>query len=129
MGDFELAGDILGYSETQFGVDSGTTRVVIADVARRRIIRSIEGGNYVDAGLILSEGVDSFVLSSTGAVAWIRSRSEHRQLTDVVVYAAPRVGDASVLDKGTSIDPASLRLSGTTISWVDGGARRTAAMP
>jgi hypothetical protein len=129
VGGFELAGGLVGYRETQFGIDSGTTRLLIADVGRRRVLRSIAGGSYVDAGLILSERVDVFVLTAAGAVAWVTTRREHGQLTGVTVSAAPPRGSAAVLDRGTAIDPTSLRLSGATLSWRDGGATRTARMP
>jgi hypothetical protein len=129
VGGLVLAGGLVGYEETQFGVDSGTTRVVVADVGRRRVLRSIEGGKYVDAGLIVAEGVERFVLTPGGAVAWVTTRSKRRRLTDVTVSAAPPVGNAVVLDEGLAIDPSSLRRSGSTVSWIDGGVRRTAPMP
>jgi hypothetical protein len=34
-----------------------------------------------------------------------------------------------VLDEGPAIDPASLSLSGGTLTWTNAGVRRTAAMP
>jgi hypothetical protein len=129
VGDFELAGSIVGYIETQFGVDSGTTQLVVADVASRRILRSIKGGQYIDAGIISSQGVRRFVLTPRGAVAWVTTTSRSRRLQGVTVYAAPPAGRAVVLDEGLAIDPASLRLSGSTLSWTDGGATRTARMP
>jgi len=62
-------------------------------------------------------------------VAWITTRRKARRLTDVTVSIAPPTGRVALLDEGLSIDPASLRLSGSTVSWTDGGTRRTARMP
>jgi hypothetical protein len=129
VGGFELAGAIVGFTEAQFGVDSGTTRLVIADVARGRVLRSIAGGNYVDAGFVLAEGISRFVMTPTGAVAWVATRSKAGQLTGVTVSAAARAGAPAVLDEGLGIDPSSLRLAGGTVSWSDGGVLRTAPVP
>jgi hypothetical protein len=126
---FELAGPIVGYIQTQFGVDSGSSQLIVLDVAKRRLLRSIDGGSYVDAGLILSEGIASFVLDAHGAIAWISTRSEHRQPATLAVHAAARTGAPAKLDEGPGIDPHSLRLSHGILSWSDGGVRHSAAMP
>jgi hypothetical protein len=129
LGGFVLAGSIVGYLETQFGVDSGTHKLVVVDVAARRSLRSIDAGHYVDAGLILSEGVTRFVLTAHGSVAWISSRSEHSTAATFALHVAPRTGAAITLAHGPSIDSASLSLAGGTLSWKDAGVRHTARMP
>jgi hypothetical protein len=61
-------------------------------------------------------------------VAWIGSEHSivgHRSAIEV--HADGSGGDR-VLDSGPNIDPASLRLHGSQLSWVDGGATRHAAM-
>jgi hypothetical protein len=129
VGSFELAGPILGYIETQFGVDSGSSRLMLLDVASHRVLRSIDGGSYVDAGLILSERIASFVLDSHGSLAWIASRSEHRQPAQLSVHAAVPHRAPETLDEGPSIDPHSLRLSLGRLSWSHEGVTQTVSIP
>lgn len=129
VGSFELAGPIVGYIETQFGVDSGSSRLIAVDVASHRVLRSIDGGSYVDAGLILSERIASFVLDSHGSIAWIASRSEHREPAQLSVHDAAPHRPPEALDEGPSIDPHSLRLSHGHLSWSHAGATRTVSIP
>src|SRR5947209_3403917 len=75
---FELAGHVAAYLETQFGVDSGTTKLVVVDVGARRVLRAIEAGSYVDAGLLFEEAVARFLITSRGSLAWAVTREDHR---------------------------------------------------
>ncbi|MFL5894499.1 MAG: hypothetical protein ACJ76Z_05230 [Thermoleophilaceae bacterium] len=45
-------------------------------------------------------------------------------------FAIYRVGvrGKTLLDRGSAIDPESLSLEGSTLYWVDGGVRRSAAL-
>jgi hypothetical protein len=129
VAQFKLAGEVLGYVETQFGVDSGTTSLDVVDVASRRVLHSIAAGHYVDAGLIFSEGVSDFLVTARGSVAWIVARSEGRGASTLSVHAAARTGAPAVLDQGSDIGPRSLSLSGGVLSWSRGGTRRSAPMP
>jgi len=126
---FLLAGHVAGYLETQFGVDAGTTKLVVVDVGARRVLHAIEAGSYVDAGLIFREAVVRFVLTSRGSVAWSVTREDHHQGAVASVYAAPREGPPSLLDSGAAIEAGSLSLTGVTLSWTDGGSPRAAPMP
>jgi hypothetical protein len=132
VGRFVLAGDFVGYIETQFGVDSGTTTLVVVDVASRRTLHEIAAGHYVDAGFVFSEGVTDFVVSNRGSVAWITERGRRGfrgSLEERTVQVVGPTGIATVADASTAIEPTSLRLSGHTLSWSDAGVRRTAPMP
>lgn len=129
VGSFELAGPIVGYIETQFGVDSGSSKLILVDVASHRVLRSIDGGSYVDAGLILSERIASFALDSHGSLAWVASRSEHRQPAQLSVHDAAPHRPPATLDEGPSIDPHSLRLSNGRLSWASAGVTRTVSIP
>ncbi len=126
---FELAGHVAAYLETQFGVDSGTTKLVVVDVGARRVLHAIEAGSYVDAGLVFSEAVIRFLITSRGSVAWTVTRDDRRDPALESVWAAPREGPPALLDSGEAIDAGSLALAGTTLSWTDAGAQRTAPMP
>jgi hypothetical protein len=126
---FELAGHIVAYVETQFGVDSGTSTLVVADVGTRHILRSLEAGSYADAGILDRRSVTRFVITTRGSIAWISEQTQHEQLVEVAVHAAPSRGPVVLLDSGRDIDPSSLRLSGSTLSWSRAGSQRSARMP
>jgi hypothetical protein len=126
---FRLAGDVVGYVRTTFGVDSGSSRLVIADVAARRWLREVPAGGYVDAGLISREAVEALIVTTRGSAAWITSRSERGVAGPSAVHLAARAGPVLLLDEGPGIEPASLRLEGATLSFDDGGVRHTHAMP
>jgi hypothetical protein len=77
--------------------------------------------------------VDSLVLKSDGAVAWIATNflgeicgPVHPGAT-IEVRVHDRYG-LHVLDSGIGIVPASLRLSGSLLAWVDAGQARTATL-
>jgi hypothetical protein len=129
LGAFQLAGAVVGYIATQFGVDSGTTTLVVVDVASRRVLRSLEAGHYVDAGFILAEGVQQFLVSPRGSLAWISYRSEHRAPKEYAVHAAAPEQPPRVLDEGRDIGGSSLALAGGTLSWRHGADERSAPLP
>ena len=129
LGRFQLAGRVVAYLATQFGVDSGSTDLVVVDVGARRVLHSIAVGSYVDAGIISSEAVARFLVTAQGSVAWTATREEHRTPAGASVHAASRDGAPVLLDSGPAIDPDSLALSRTTLSWTDAGTVRTAPMP
>ncbi len=77
--------------------------------------------------------VGSLVLSPGGAVAWIATNflggvcgPEHPRPT-IEVRLADRYGQR-VLDGGQGIVPTSLRLSGSTLEWIDAGRARSVAL-
>ena len=117
VGQFVLAGDVVGYIETQFGVDSGTTTLIVVDVASRRRLHEIAAGSYVDAGFVYSQAVTDFVVSTRGSVAWITERGTRGSLEERDVQVVGGTGTPTVADASTTIDPTSLRLSGHTLSW------------
>jgi hypothetical protein len=130
LGRTALAGYVVAYLVTRFGVDSGSTSLEVADVAARHKLRSLPVGRYVDAGLLGAETVTSLVVDAHGAVAWISSsHGPGISGTVLAVHAASRTGAPRTLDEGSAIDPARLSLSGGVLSWFDGGVGRTAAMP
>jgi hypothetical protein len=94
---FELAGHVAAYLETQFGVDSGTRKLVVVDVGARRVLHAIEAGSYIDAGLIFDEAVVQFLVSSHGSLAWTVTREEHRGPPVESVWAVGREGAHAAL--------------------------------
>jgi hypothetical protein len=130
VGQFVLADDFIGYIEAQFGVDSGSSTLIVVDVASRRRLHEIAAGHYVDAGILFSEGVTDFVVSNRGSLAWITLRRKSALVEEErTVQVVGPTGPPTVTDASTTINPTSLRLSDHTLSWSDGGSRRTAPMP
>jgi len=129
LGRFALAGRIVAFLETQFGVDSGTSTLVVVDVGARRVLRAVAAGWYADAGILDRRSVTRFVLTPRGSIAWISEQTRHEQLVEAAVYAAGREGSVRLLESGADIDPNVLRLSGATLSWSRAGSPRTATMP
>ena len=69
----------------------------------------------------------SGVASPNGSAAWIVCTVfANPQLCQVVDEVAN--GPSTVLDQGDQIDPTSLGLGGTTLTWRDGGQTRTASL-
>jgi hypothetical protein len=99
-----------------------TASVVVRRLTDGAQLKQFAATNAVGAESFRSVG--SIALRPDGAVAWIgseRSIIAHRGATEV--HAAGAGGD-HVLDSGSGIDPASLRLHGTTLTWVNGGVTR-----
>jgi hypothetical protein len=126
VGPVAVAGDLAAYGLQSFGVDTVSTSVVVRrltdgiQLKDRRATRAV--------GPEAFQSVGSVAVLATGAVAWIGSEHSivgHQSATEV--HAAGSGGD-HVLDSGPNIDPASLRLHGSQLSWVDGGATRHATL-
>jgi hypothetical protein len=128
LGAVAIAGPLVAYVRTTFGVDSGSSTIVLVDVSSRRVVRSLAAGSYVDAGIIRREHVRALAVAADGAIAWILERGAVRQAKKLYVYEAPRGGSVRLLDEGADIGAESLQIDGTTISWQRAGARRTAQL-
>jgi hypothetical protein len=128
LGQFRLAGYIVAFVATSFGVDSGTHTLLVEDVAARRTLRATPAGSYSDAGILLDEAVTDLLPTSHGSVAWITRRSGLHVATLYSVHVAARSGTPSLLDEGAEIGGSSLALSAGELSWSDAGSRRSAPM-
>lgn len=72
--------------------------------------------------------VKRLVLTTTGTIAWSSGvlRRNEESNRKILVCAPPL---AQALDEGEGIDLNSLELHGSTLTWIDAGARRTARLP
>lgn len=122
-----VAGDIAAYALTGCGVDTSCAQVVVR--------RLNDGAQLLDTSATtaprMPEGertVASIVAKSDGAIAWIGRAGQvfaPNTETEVIKYDA---GGQTVLDSGSGIDPSSLSLDGSTLSWSDGGTTDTATL-
>jgi len=122
-----IAGRLVAYGLEQCGVDTGSTVVVVRRVTNGKRLRSdpaIAGA----AGPESYQTVESLVVKRDGSDAWIvvtNSLAGHG--SNIEVRAHSKSGPA-LLDSGFGINPSSLRLRGSKLSWRHGGQRRTATL-
>lgn len=93
------------------GYDQTPVELRVANVRTRKVKR-VDGS--------LGEG-DALVVTRRGAIAWIEPG-------DPVSVRAVDADGRRVLDEGDDIDGGSLRLSGSTVSWIAGGAPMSAVL-
>jgi len=126
-GPFALAAALAAYGLETCGVDTGFSQAVIRRLSDGKTLRS-EAAITGPVGPESYAAVRSIVARSSGGFAWIAVASSiigHG--TVVEVHRADKHG-AVRLDSGGTIDPSSLRLHGSTMSWKHGGARRSARL-
>ena len=113
------AAAVLGATGSHNGVD-----VVVIDLRPSRPQMAFQGAA---ASLGHQANVTDLVLSSRGAVAWI-VRTDPNSRSRFEVRAAGSNHVQRLLDSSAKIAPNSLRLSGSTLTWVDAGHRRSASL-
>jgi hypothetical protein len=77
-----------------------------------------------DSNVQISQ-LQSLVVAPTGSAAWIVKRFQ-TQLCQVIAEIPH--GPKTLLDQGDQIDPNSLRLDGSTVSWSNNGETKTATL-
>lgn len=126
-GPVAVAGVLAAYGLTSFGVDTIRAQVVVRRLTDGRQLQTFAATNATGAESF--ESVGSVVVKADGAVAWIarvNSIGGRGQATEV---HSARAGAADVvLGSGPGIDPSSLRLRGSTLSWRDAGTTRRATL-
>jgi hypothetical protein len=122
-----VAGDLAAYGLTRFGVDTVRASVVVRRLTDGTVLKELGATRAVGAEAF--ESLGSVVVMADGAVAWIGTESSFAagRRRSIEVHAAGAGGDR-VLDSGPGVDPTSLRLHGSRLSWVDGGATRHATL-
>jgi hypothetical protein len=127
VGPFVVAGEISAYASERCGVDTGFTQV---------LVRNLRTGKRVSASPAATPpGPESFasvsalVARSDGAAAWVASATSiGNHGANVELRRVEGGGPSALLDSGSAIAPRSLRLRGTTLSWLHGGQRRSASL-
>jgi hypothetical protein len=126
-GPLALAGELVGYGSQRCGIDTGVSQVIVRNLADGKQLRAeaaLTGGLGAESYV----SVSSVVLKADGAVAWIATggsifaRGRARQ-----VHRADASGHA-VLDSGTPVNPSSLRLHGSRLTWKRGHATHSAQL-
>lgn len=115
-----LAGPYVGYYA--FGGDEFSTGgdIVVRDLRNGRSLRNLGAFGLDDVKLVLKEN---------GSVAWtsVPNALEPTSPKRIELRAADGLGER-VLDPGPQVDPSSVRLSGSTLTWRSGGAARSTVL-
>ena len=129
VGPVTVVGALTAYGLETCGVDTGSTVVNVRRLTDgKQLRRASAAGPLGPLGPESYEAVESLALAKSGSVAWIvstNSLATHQRSVEVR-RADPR-GNA-LLDSGAAIAIHSLRLTGSTLHWRDGGQMRTASL-
>jgi hypothetical protein len=126
VGPVAVAGDLAAYGLQSFGVDTVRASVVVRRLTDDSRIKELPATRAV--GVEAFQSVGSVVVMANGAVAWIGVEHSIVGHSSAIEVHAAGAGSARVLDSGPNIDPTSLRLRGSRLSWVDGRATRHATL-
>jgi hypothetical protein len=122
-----VVGELAGYGVESCGVDTGFGRVVVRRLSDGSELVN-DAANSLPLGPESYRSVGSLVLKADGAIGWIAvGTSMLQHTTDTEVHKAKQ-GTEVILDTGRDIDPHSLRLRGSTLTWRHGPVRRSATL-
>jgi hypothetical protein len=126
-GPIALAGRVVAYGFTWFGVDTVTATVIVRDLGDGKQLRT-EPATTGPLHPEFTQFVGSIVVKPDGAVAWIgEGGSVISGASEVEVDRADKHGLAR-LDSGGAIDVRSLRLVGSKLAWRHGSQARSASL-
>jgi hypothetical protein len=140
---FRLAGHVLAYTSvraTLGGPSDSEQRILVHDLARRRVLRRLPAGEIRGAANIDPDGHDGvrdLVVDSKGDVAWIVQNPNalpnpppgtFTSTRTTEVYAAARKDIPRLLDQGDDIGQTSLARTGCTITWAHASSLRSARL-
>jgi hypothetical protein len=111
---FAIAGAFVGFDDLDCERDFCQDQVRVVDVrsGRERATPLVETDEFVDG----------LVVTTTGAVAWMRPAGGIREVREF------DGGGVALLDSGPGIDATSHALGGSTHYWIDSGTAKTATL-
>lgn len=122
-----LAGETVAYGDHRCGVDTGFTEVVVLRLTDgHRLVSYAATEQPLGPESISSVG--SLVLTPGGAAAWIGVGSSIVGHTRDVEVRAGHGHASRLLDSGPQIQPGSLRLNGSHLTWHHGQTTRSATL-
>jgi hypothetical protein len=127
VGPVAVAGTSAAYGLATCGIDTGSAAVLVRELTDGKVVTR-EPATSAPLGAESYQHVDSVVLRSGGAVAWIGSASSIIRHTHEIEVHSADAHNTRLLDHGAGIAPMSLRLHGSRLSWRDGGGTRTAKL-
>jgi len=129
VGRVVLRGATVAFERDFMGVDFSDSSVSTLELATGHRT-TFPSWTFGEPGLPESfYSVTDLALDAAGSAAWITRRTGVSGPVGYEVLGAPRKGHAVLMDSGAGIDPRSLALGGGRLSWLNGGVRRSAALP
>jgi hypothetical protein len=122
-----VAGRLVAYGLETCGIDTGSAVVIVRRLTDGKRLRD-DPSRTGPAGPESYDAVDSLVLAPSGADAWITVTSSivsHQNATEVHEHG--RNGFA-LLDSGSGVNPGSLRLKRSKLTWRHSGLLRSATL-
>ncbi|MHB8657773.1 MAG: hypothetical protein ACYC91_07425 [Solirubrobacteraceae bacterium] len=122
-----VAGKVAAYALSRSGIDTGSTEVIARGLGSGRLL-SEDPALSAPVGVEGFDDVDALVCRADGALAWIGSGASIQHPSTKLEVAEHARGVLRILDTAPTISEHSLRLSGSTLRWRDGQARRSAPL-
>jgi hypothetical protein len=125
-GAYALAGRFVAYGF--FSPERSRDREIVLDLTTGTVVREVFAGVYNQPPISEEAFLATVrsVLKPDGAVAWSSEDNSTAPRT-YEVWRSDR-GRTIMLDDGQTVDPRSLRLRGSTLTWNDGGVVRSASL-
>jgi hypothetical protein len=128
---FRLAGPVVAYEEYAFNapeapVETATNVIFVRNLRTGRVLHRLPTGPSTPPDKIGRGPVSGLVVKSDGTVAWMTGGVVEGVETNVI-HVVDRLG-SRVVASGTGIDPNSLRLRGSTLSWMQNGTRSSTVL-
>lgn len=125
-----VAGPFVGREDLTLGRLGSLSIVQTRNLRTGRLIRNVYNGGGPSAPLVQ---VTDLELRPTGSMAWVVETRDSGPSGPLPIQYEVRAGIGSppfvVLDSGPDIDPRSLVLEGTILSWTRAGVRQSAPLP
>lgn len=123
-----VATPFAAYSTTSQGVDFNIVSVKVSNLRTGAVFTVTQPIPFF--GVEQVSAVTDIVVAPSGTAAWIGTeRSIPRGLRHMTVSLAPLGQPATVLEEGPGIDPESLELHGSQLTWLNEGVLHSAEMP
>jgi len=122
-----LAGPIVAYAQSALQEASAEWWIVVRDLRNGRVLRRLPTGtiNPPKPSVVGIGRAVAIVVKSDGSVAWI-VESDY-ETAEYQVHAVDKTG-SRLLATGTNIAPSSLKLTGSTLHWTQGGQPSSAPL-
>jgi hypothetical protein len=121
-----LVAPYVAYVSIECGVGSCFSSIAVRDLR--------DGSRFLDAAAPTAgpagrpHGVGVLVLKANGSVAWTVDHGDFMGTPRTVAVVAQDTTGRRVLDSGPDVEAASLRLTGSTLTWVRGGVTKSATL-
>jgi hypothetical protein len=130
--DFALDGTFVAFEASMFrdfpeGLPQSEQRVVVENLRTGRVLYRVPAGtstsNRVGFG-----SITALLVKGDGAAAWIAGNGLGDLPSTAYEVGSVEANGSHLLAEGSEIEPHSLALAGSTLSWTQGGKAMSAAL-